>query len=59
MTENRPSPIEKVTTIDHDRIERHLDWVVRGEETEADRLCNPPYRDLTAVLPLRKPATAS
>jgi hypothetical protein len=43
MTDNRPSPIEKVTTIDHNRIERHLDWVVRGEETEADRLCNPPY----------------
>src|ERR1700745_2659135 len=49
MTENTPSPLNNVITIDDERIKSHLDRVVRGtvEETlnalldaEADRLCN-------------------
>ena len=49
MTENTPSPLGNVITIDDERIKSHLDRVVRGsvEETlnalldaEADRLCN-------------------
>ena len=49
MSENTPSPLSNVITIDDDRIKSHLDRVVRGsvEETlnalldaEADRLCN-------------------
>jgi putative transposase len=49
MTENTPSPLGNVITIDDERIKNHLDRVVRGsvEETlnalldaEADRLCN-------------------
>src|ERR1041385_3190897 len=49
MTENTPSPLGNVISIDDERIKSHLDWVVRGtvEETlnalldaEADRLCN-------------------
>ena len=49
MTENTPSPLNNVITIDDERIKNHLDRVVRGsvEETlnalldaEADRLCN-------------------
>ena len=49
MTENTPSPLGNVISIDDERIKTHLDRVVRGtvEETlnalldaEADRLCN-------------------
>ena len=49
MTENTPSPLGSVISIDDERIKNHLDRVVRGtvEETlnalldaEADRLCN-------------------
>ena len=44
MTENTPSPLNNVITIDDERIKNHLDRVVRGsvEETlnEGDRLCN-------------------
>src|SRR6187455_1936034 len=49
MTENTPSPLRNVISIDDERIKDHLDRVVRGtvEETlnalldaEADRLCN-------------------
>jgi putative transposase len=49
MTENTLSPLNNVITIDDERIQSHLDRVVRGsvEETlnalldaEADRLCN-------------------
>src|SRR3954451_10098260 len=49
MTENTPSPLGNVISIDDGRIKSHLDRVVRGtvEETlnallevEADRLCN-------------------
>jgi putative transposase len=49
MTENTPSPLGNVITIDDERIKNHLDRVVRGtvEETlnalldaEAGRLCN-------------------
>ena len=49
MTENTPSPLGNVISIDDERIKDHLDRVVRGtvEETlnalldaEADRLCN-------------------
>src|SRR5271169_1465359 len=49
MTENTPSRLGNVITIDDERIKSHLDRVVRGsvEETlnalldaEADRLCN-------------------
>jgi putative transposase len=49
MTENTPSPLGNVVSIDDERIKNHLDRVVRGtvEETlnalldaEADRLCN-------------------
>ena len=49
MTENTPSPLGNVISIDDERIKNHLDRVVRGtvEETlnalldaEADRLCN-------------------
>jgi putative transposase len=49
MTENTPSPLGNVITIDDERIKSYLDRVVRGsvEETlnplldaEADRLCN-------------------
>ena len=48
MTENTPSPLGNVISIDDERIKSHLDRVVRGtvEETlnalleaEADRLC--------------------
>jgi putative transposase len=49
MTENTPSALGNVISIDDERIKNHLDRVVRGtvEETlnallevEADRLCN-------------------
>jgi len=49
MTDDTPSPLSNVITIDDERIKSHLDRVVRGsvEETsnalldaEADRLCN-------------------
>ena len=49
MSDDTPSPLNNVITIDDERIKRHLDRVVRGtvEETlnalldaEADRLCN-------------------
>src|SRR4029077_19471421 len=49
MTENTPSPLGNVISIDDERIKNHLDRAVRGtvEETlnalleaEADRLCN-------------------
>src|ERR1044072_1921588 len=49
MTENTPSPLGNVISIDDERIKDHLDRLVRGrvEETlnplldaEADRLCN-------------------
>ena len=49
MTENTPSPLNNVITIDDERIKNHLDRVVRGSveetlnallEAEADRLCN-------------------
>src|SRR6478752_5984325 len=49
MTENTPSPLGNVISIDDERIKNHLERVVRGtvEETlnalldaEADRLCN-------------------
>src|SRR6516165_7273531 len=49
MSDDTPSPLINVITIDDDRIKSHLDRVVRGsvEETlnalldaEADRLCN-------------------
>jgi transposase-like protein len=49
MTENTPSPLGNVITIDDERIKNRLDRVVRGtvEETlnalldaAADRLCN-------------------
>ena len=49
MTENTPSPLGNVISIDDERIKNHLDRLVRGtvEETlntlldaEADRLCN-------------------
>jgi transposase-like protein len=49
MTENTPSPLGNVISIDDERIKSHLDRVVRGtvEETlnalleaEADLLCN-------------------
>ena len=49
MTENTPSPLGNVISIDDERIKNHLDRVVRGavEETlnalldvEVDRLCN-------------------
>ncbi len=49
MTENTPSPLGNVISIEDERIRNHLDRVVRGtvEDTlnalldaEADRLCN-------------------
>src|SRR5262249_40495597 len=49
MTDDTPSPLNNVITIDDERIKSHVDRVVRGtvEETlnalldaEADRLCN-------------------
>src|ERR1041385_1784767 len=49
MTENTPSPLNNVITVDDERIRNHLDRVVRGSveetlnallEAEADRLCN-------------------
>jgi hypothetical protein len=49
MSDNRPSPLSNVITIDDDRIKSHLDRIVRGsvEETlntlldaEIDPLCN-------------------
>src|SRR6266566_4974080 len=49
MSDDTPSPLNNVITIDDERIKSHLDRVVRGtvEETlnalldaEADRLCN-------------------
>jgi putative transposase len=56
MSENTPSPLSNVITIDDDRIKSHLDRIVRGsvEETlnalldaEADRLCNAQRYDRT------------
>jgi putative transposase len=58
MTENTPSPLGNVITIDDERIKNHLDRVVRGtvEETlnalldaEADRLCNAQRYERTAA----------
>jgi transposase-like protein len=49
MSDDTPSPLNNVITIDDERVKRHLERVVRGtvEETlnalldaEADRLCN-------------------
>src|SRR5262249_24681444 len=49
MSDDTPSPLNNVITIDEERIKSHLDRVVRGtvDETlnalldaEADRLCN-------------------
>ena len=49
MTENTPSPLGNVISIDDERIKNHLDQVVRGTveealnallDAEADRLCN-------------------
>jgi hypothetical protein len=49
MSDDTPSPLNNVITIDDERIKSHLERVVRGtvEETlnalldaEADRLCN-------------------
>ena len=49
MSDDTPSPLNKVITIDDERIKSHLDGVVRGTvedtlnallEAEADRLCN-------------------
>ena len=49
MSDDTPSPLNNVITIDDERVKSHLDRVVRGtvEETlntlldaEADRLCN-------------------
>jgi transposase-like protein len=49
MTEDTPSRLGNVITIDDERIRSHLDRVVRGSveetlnallEAEADRLCN-------------------
>ena len=48
MTENTPSPLDNVITIDDERIKSHLDRVFRGSveemlnallDAEADRLC--------------------
>jgi hypothetical protein len=47
-----------VITIDHKRIERRLDWVVRRDETEADRLIIRRTETLPQR-PLRKPAAAN
>src|SRR5215831_18218227 len=47
MSDDTPSPLNNVITIDDERIKSHLDRVVRVEETlnalleaEADQLCN-------------------
>jgi hypothetical protein len=47
-----------VVNIGHKRIERRLDWVVRRDETEADRLIIRRTETLPQR-PLRKPAVAS
>src|SRR6476619_5820271 len=49
MSDDTPSPLNNVITIDDERIKSHLDRVVRGTvegtlnallDAEADRLCN-------------------
>src|SRR5262250_1332570 len=58
MSDDTPSPLNNVITIDDERIKSHLDRVVRGtvEETlnalldaEADRLCNAQRYERTAA----------
>src|SRR6476646_7209417 len=58
MSDDTPSPLNNVITIDDQRIKSHLDRVVRGtvEETlnalldaEADRLCNAQRYERRAV----------
>src|ERR1700750_1351425 len=58
MSDDTPSPLNNVITIDDERIKSHLDRVVRGtvEETlnalldaEADRLCNAQRYERTEV----------
>jgi len=66
MSDDIPSPLNNVITIDDERIKSHLDRVVRGtvEETlnalldaEADRLCNAQRYERSAARPA--PATTS
>jgi len=58
MSDDTPSPLNNVITIDDERIKSHLDRVVRGtvEETlnalldaEADRLCNAQRHERSAA----------
>jgi putative transposase len=60
MSDDTPSPLNNVMTIDDERIKSHLDRVVRGtvEETlnalldaEADRLCNAQRYERRAAIP--------
>src|SRR2546429_4262447 len=59
MSDDTPSPLNNVITIDDERIRNHLDRVVRGtvEETlnalldaEADRLCNAQRYERSAAM---------
>ena len=68
MSDDTPSPLNNVITIDDERIRSHLERVVRGtvEETlnalldaEADRLCNAQRYERSAARRIAAPATTS
>jgi putative transposase len=69
VSDDTPSPLNNVITIDDERIKSHLERVVRGtvEETvnalldaEADRLCNAQrYEPSATRRDSRAPATTS
>jgi hypothetical protein len=68
MTEDTPSRLGNVVTIDDERIKSHLDRVVRGsvEETlnalldaEADRLCNAERTSAARPVAIGGPVTTS
>ena len=68
MSDDTPSPLNNVITIDDERIKSHLDRVVRGtvEETlnalldaEADRLCNAQRYERSELVAIPALATTS
>jgi hypothetical protein len=68
MSDDTPSPLNNVITIDDERIKSHLDRVVRGtvEETlnalldaEADRLCMRNAMSAAPHVAIAAPATTS
>jgi hypothetical protein len=53
VSDSKPSPTMNVITIDHNRIERLLGWVLWGEETKAAAALRPYRSAPLASQPLR------